>query len=127
MCFMNFIQTHLPVAWRILHASLWIVIVSGMATSRAADSATNFILVLHGGAGVWRNELTPERERESRETMRAALTVGHGVLRTNGTSLDAVEAALRVLEDSPVFNAGKGSVLTSEGTVEMDASIMDGA
>jgi beta-aspartyl-peptidase (threonine type) len=52
--------------------------------------------------------------------------VGEGVLRTNGTSLDAVEAAIRVLEDSPVFNAGKGSVLTSAGTVEMDASIMDG-
>jgi beta-aspartyl-peptidase (threonine type) len=97
-----------------------------MVTTRAADSATNFILVLHGGAGVWRNELTPERERESREAMRTALRVGEGVLRTNGTSLDAVEAAIRVLEDSPVFNAGKGSVLTSAGTVEMDASIMDG-
>jgi beta-aspartyl-peptidase (threonine type) len=94
---------------------------------RAADNATNFVLVLHGGAGVWRNELTPEREKESREVMRTALLAGHAVLRTNGTSLDAVEAAVRVLEDSPLFNAGKGSVLTGEGTVEMDASIMDGA
>lgn len=93
----------------------------------AAESVTNFILVLHGGAGVWRNELTPEREKESREAMRAALMTGHAILRTNGTSIEAVEAALRVLEDSPLFNAGKGSVLTSEGTVEMDASIMDGA
>jgi beta-aspartyl-peptidase (threonine type) len=111
-----------------LRALLGLLMVCAMATkARGADNATNFVLVLHGGAGVWRNELTPERERESREAMRAALMVGHGILRTNGTSLDAVEAAIRVLEDSPVFNAGKGSVLTSEGTVEMDASIMDGA
>jgi beta-aspartyl-peptidase (threonine type) len=111
-----------------LRALLGLLMVCAMATkARGADHATNFVLVLHGGAGVWRNELTPERERESREAMRVALMVGHGILRTNGTSLDAVEAAIRVLEDSPVFNAGKGSVLTSEGTVEMDASIMDGA
>lgn len=95
--------------------------------ARAADNATNFVLVLHGGAGVWRSELTPEREKQSRETMRAALLAGQAILRTNGTSMDAVETAIRVLEDSPLFNAGKGSVLTSEGTVEMDASIMDGA
>jgi beta-aspartyl-peptidase (threonine type) len=109
---------------------LWLclLMVCAMAIQvRGANSITNFVLVLHGGAGVWRNELTPERERESRESMRVALLAGHAVLRTNGTSLDAVEAAIRVLEDSPVFNAGKGSVLTSEGTVEMDASIMEGA
>ncbi len=93
----------------------------------AAESATSFVLVLHGGAGVWRNELTPEREKESREAMRAALITGHAILRTNGTSIEAVEASIRVLEDSPMFNAGKGSVLTSDGTVEMDASIMEGA
>src|SRR5688572_27998943 len=118
---MSFIRMRPRYARPILRASLSLVMVFGMATTRAADSATNFILVLHGGAGVWRNELTPERERESREAMRTALRVGEGVLRTNGTSLDAVEAAIRVLEDSPVFNAGKGSVLTSAGTVEMDA------
>jgi beta-aspartyl-peptidase (threonine type) len=95
--------------------------------ARAADNITNFVLVLHGGAGVWRNELTPEREREARESMRTALLAGHAILKTNGSSLDAVEAAIRLLEDSPAFNAGKGSVLTAEGTVEMDASIMEGA
>src|SRR6185436_9965470 len=124
---MSFIRNRSRATLRTLRTLLAVVMVFGMAKTRAADSATNFILVLHGGAGVWRNELTPERERESREAMRVALRVGHGILLTNGSSLDAVEAAIQVLEDSPVFNAGKGSVLTSEGTVEMDASIMDGA
>ena len=119
-------QHHSPNRLPILRLLLGMVIVCAMAKVRGAETTTNFILVIHGGAGVWRNELTPERERESREAMRAALMAGHGILRTNGTSLDAVEAAIRVLEDSPLFNAGKGSVLTKEGTVEMDASIMDG-
>ncbi|HTD67333.1 MAG TPA: isoaspartyl peptidase/L-asparaginase [Candidatus Limnocylindria bacterium] len=111
-----------------LRAILAVLMLGAMSNdSRGADSTTNFVLVLHGGAGVWRNELTPEREKESRAAMRAALVAGHAILRTNGKSLDAVEAAIRILEDSPVFNAGKGSVLTAEGTVEMDASIMEGA
>jgi L-asparaginase / beta-aspartyl-peptidase len=110
-----------------LRALALLLIFFGMANQLRGAAGTNFTLVLHGGAGVWRAELTPEREREGREAMRAALNAGHAILRTNGTSLDAVEAAIRVLEDEPVFNAGKGSVLTSEGTVEMDASIMEGA
>jgi beta-aspartyl-peptidase (threonine type) len=111
---------------RSLRLLLCLSMVWAMATKVQAI-ATNYVLVLHGGAGVWRKDLTPEREKESREAMRLALAAGQAILRTNGTSLDAIEAALRILEDSPVFNAGKGSVLTSEGAVEMDASIMDGA
>ncbi len=125
---MTAIETRLRLVLTGLRALLGLLMVCAMATRvRGADNATNFVLVLHGGAGGWRDELTTQREKESREAMRAALVAGHAVLRTNGSSLDAVETAIRVLEDSPVFNAGKGSVLTSEGTVEMDASIMDGA
>jgi beta-aspartyl-peptidase (threonine type) len=111
-----------------LHGVLAMLMVALMATGiRAAEPSTNIVLVVHGGAGVWRNELNPQREKEARVAIEAALRAGHAILRTNGASLDAVEAAIRILEDSPSFNAGKGSVLTSEGTVEMDASLMEGA
>lgn len=86
------------------------------------------VLVIHGGAGtILRTEMTPEREREYREALTEALRAGHTVLARGGNSLDAVEAACTMLEDSPLFNAGKGAVFTSEGKNEMDASIMDGA
>jgi len=80
-------------------------------------------LVVHGGAGA-----DPADGRaELRQGMAAAAVAGWRVLVEGGRALDAVEAAVRVLEDHPRFNAGRGSVLTAEGTVEMDASIMDGA
>jgi beta-aspartyl-peptidase (threonine type) len=103
---------------------VFLVFVCAAASSNAASP--RILLVVHGGAGVWRTELTPGRERESRETMTRALHAGHAVLATNGTSLDAVETTIRILEDSPLFNAGKGAVLTSEGTAELDASLMEG-
>ncbi|HEY4757652.1 MAG TPA: isoaspartyl peptidase/L-asparaginase, partial [Chthoniobacterales bacterium] len=84
-------------------------------------------LVLHGGAGtIDRNSMTPEREREYRAGIENALRAGHAILQTGGASVDAVEATVRVLEDDPHFNAGRGSVFTSAGTNEMDAAIMDG-
>src|SRR5712691_3654803 len=79
-------------------------------------------IIVHGGAGADPND-SPD---ELREGMRAAVEAGWLVLRDGGRALDAVEAAVRALEDLPRFNAGRGSVLTSAGTVEMDASIMDG-
>jgi beta-aspartyl-peptidase (threonine type) len=86
------------------------------------------ILVIHGGAGViGRNELTPDREREFRAALEQALRAGHAALKQGGPSLDAVEAAIKVMEDSPLFNAGKGAVFTHEGRNELDASIMEGA
>ena len=79
-------------------------------------------LIVHGGAGA-----DPGEGREElREGTRAAVAAGWRALREGGSSLDAVEAAVRSLEDHPRFNAGRGSVLTSAGTVEMDASIMEG-
>ena len=94
----------------------------------APKPAAGFVLVIHGGAGVVpKDDLTPEKEKASRATLDAALLAGHSVLARGGKSLDAVIAAIKILEDSPLFNAGKGSVLTAEGTVGMDASLMDGA
>jgi beta-aspartyl-peptidase (threonine type) len=87
-----------------------------------------FKLVIHGGAGAMAKEqMTPEREAAYRKTLEEALRAGHAVLARGGSSLDAVEATIRILEDSPLFNAGKGAVFTAEGRNELDASIMDGA
>ena len=84
-------------------------------------------LVIHGGAGtIERSKMTPEKERQYRVGLERALTAGYTILKGGGSSLDATEAAVRVLEDDPHFNAGRGSVFTSAGTNEMDASIMDG-
>src|SRR5438876_2678450 len=86
-----------------------------------------FGLVIHGGAGtIDRSKMTPEKEREYRAGLDRALAAGYDILKNGGSSLDATEAAVRVLEDDPRFNAGKGSVFTSAGTNEMDAAIMDG-
>lgn len=85
------------------------------------------MLVVHGGAGtITRASMTPEMEQQYRAGMEQALRTGHAVLAKGGTSLDAVEATIRVLEDNPLFNAGKGAVFTHEGRNELDASIMDG-
>lgn len=86
-----------------------------------------FFLVMHGGAGtIERSQMTPEKEKAYTAGMEAALKAGHDVLQRGGASLDAVEAAIRVLEDNPLFNAGKGAVFTNTGTNELDSSIMDG-
>lgn len=86
-----------------------------------------FGLVIHGGAGrILRSEMKPEQEKACRTGLEAALKAGYAVLESGGSSLDAVEAAVRVLEDDPSFNAGKGAVLTAEGQAELDAAIMDG-
>ncbi len=85
------------------------------------------VLVIHGGAGNIRKEhLSAEEEVQYREKLQKALETGYAILEEGGSSLDAVEAAIRTLEDSPLFNAGKGAVYTHEEKNEMDASIMDG-
>ncbi|RKG96476.1 isoaspartyl peptidase/L-asparaginase [Corallococcus carmarthensis] len=82
---------------------------------------------MHGGAGVIsRENLTPEREAAMRAALTEALQAGHAVLAKGGRSLDAVTAAIRVLEDSPYFNAGKGAVFNHDGVNELDAAVMDG-
>ncbi|MEE4454855.1 isoaspartyl peptidase/L-asparaginase [Novosphingobium resinovorum] len=85
-------------------------------------------LAIHGGAGVIeRGDLTPGKEKAYRAGLDAALRAGAAVLDKGGASLDAVEAAVRVLEDDPMFNAGRGAVFTAEGRNELDSAIMDGA
>ncbi|TDT93442.1 L-asparaginase/beta-aspartyl-peptidase (threonine type) [Azorhizobium sp. AG788] len=85
------------------------------------------VLALHGGAGtIRRTAMTPEREAAYTAGLLAALSAGREVLEAGGTALDAVTATVMALEDEPLFNAGRGAVLTSAGTLEMDAAIMDG-
>jgi beta-aspartyl-peptidase (threonine type) len=91
------------------------------------QSTPRIMLVMHGGAGtITRSSMSADMEKQYREALEQALRTGHAILAKGGTSLDAVEASVRVLEDSPLFNAGKGAVFTHEGRIELDAAIMDG-
>lgn len=86
-----------------------------------------FGFVLHGGAGtIEKRNMTAELEEGYQSKLKEALLAGYKILKDGGAGLDAIEAALKLLEDSPLFNAGKGAVLTSAGTAELDASIMEG-
>ncbi len=97
-------------------------------THSGEQAAGSVTLVIHGGAGTIRREnMTPEKESAYREALTLALETGYEVLSNGGTSTEAVITSIKVLEDSPLFNAGKGAVFTDEGTNELDASIMDGS
>ena len=85
-------------------------------------------LMIHGGCGAMRPDtVPPEQETAARAGLEAALDAGEAILSAAGSALDAVEAAARVLEENPAFNAGRGCVLTAEGLAELDAAVMDGA
>lgn len=106
---------------------LGIFFLAGTSLAQRKSEPMKFGMVIHGGAGtIERSEMTPEKEKAHREGLEQALKAGHEVLKSGGASLDAVQAAIRVLEDNPHFNAGKGAVFTHEGTNELDSSIMDG-
>ena len=92
----------------------------------ATDAPPGWGLVIHTGAGNFTLESLGDRQAEMRSAMTEALMAGHRILAAGGSSLDAVQATVVILEDSPQFNAGKGAVFTHEGTNELDASIMDG-
>ena len=97
------------------------------ADAQTPTPAPRWSLVIHGGAGIIEpGRVTPEQERAIRAGLDAALAAGERVLAAGGSALDAVEAAVRVLEDDPNFNAGRGAVFTHDGTNELDAAIMDG-
>ena len=92
------------------------------------SNSKKFVLVIHGGAGtILKSQMTPEKEKLYTQGLNDALNAGNEVLAKGGTALDAVVAAIKVLEDNPLFNAGKGAVFTNEGKNEMDAAIMDGS
>ena len=97
------------------------------AFAQPAAQPKTFALVLHGGAGLEPEKLNAKEKEEYRASLKTALEVGRKILADGGTSLDAVEQTIRVLEDDPLFNAGRGAVFNSEGKHELDASIMDGA
>lgn len=91
------------------------------------DFSDKITLVIHGGAGtITRANMSPEREKAYHETLNLALQKGYEVLKKGGTSVQAVEETIHVMEDSPLFNAGKGAVFTNEGKNELDAAIMEG-
>ena len=99
----------------------------------AAEPAANrsparpYGVVIHGGAGViLREKLSADMEAQYRAVLQQAIDTGYAVLERGGSSLDAITAAIPILEDSPLFNAGKGAVFTHEGKNELDAAIMDG-
>lgn len=91
-------------------------------------SSSRCVLAVHGGAGtISRDRMTPQREKRYRAALEAALRAGYAVLEEGGGSVDAVLAAVVVLEDNPLFNAGRGAVFNSAGEHELDAAVMDGA
>ncbi|MGO1003222.1 isoaspartyl peptidase/L-asparaginase family protein [Lysobacter sp. CA196] len=115
------------------HCFAWLLL--GSATlAHAADAppanktkATKPVLVIHGGAGVERAGLTPADETAARAALEAALRAGHAQLKAGKPALDAVTAAITVLEDAPMFNAGRGAVFNHDGQNELDSAVMDGA
>ena len=91
------------------------------------DTTAPFAIVIHGGAGtILKENMTSEKEKAYTDKLAEAIRAGHSILEKGGTSMDAVIATIQIMEDSPLFNAGKGAVFTHEETNEMDASIMDG-
>jgi len=99
-----------------------------MTMSTVAEAKPKWALVVHGGAGVIeRKDLKPEQEKAYREAMARVAETGAEVLRKGGSALDAIEASIHLLEDDPLFNAGRGAVFTAEGKNELDASVMDGS
>lgn len=98
---------------------------NGSADSAATKPA--YALVIHGGAGSIREDnMSPEKERQYTQALNEALDIGEAILQEGGSALDAVEQTIVFLENSPIFNSGRGAVFTADSTNELDASIMDG-
>ncbi|MCH8959639.1 MAG: isoaspartyl peptidase/L-asparaginase, partial [Proteobacteria bacterium] len=108
----------------LLTISATILVFAGMTA--IADSP--IAIAIHGGAGtISRATVTVEQEQAIRESLLEAVNAAYQVLKNDGDSMDAVISAIKILENSPHFNAGKGSVFTWDGKNEMDAALMDGA
>jgi len=104
-----------------------VLLLSSCNSHKDVQDSTKYMLVIHGGAGtIEKKFMTPEKEEAYTLALTAALQKGYEQIKAGKTSLDAVEAAINVLEDCPLFNAGRGAVFTHDGKNELDASIMDG-
>ncbi|WP_297697105.1 isoaspartyl peptidase/L-asparaginase [Phenylobacterium sp.] len=102
-------------------------VVAVAVSSTMAEAGPKWAIVVHGGAGVIeRKDLTPEQDKAYRAAMARVTEAGAAVLRKGGSALDAIEAAIRFMEDDPLFNAGRGAVFAADGRNELDSSIMDG-
>lgn len=114
---------------KMLGSTILVLVILFFPSKEAYSQKTNstFGMVIHGGAGtILKKNMTPELEQAYQSKLKEALQTGYDILKNNGSSMDAVEATINILEDSPLFNAGKGAVFTGDGTHELDASIMDG-
>jgi len=97
------------------------------AVDISEEKKAEFAIIIHGGAGtILKKNMTPEKEAAYKVKLEEAIRVGYNILKNGGSSLDAVEKTINIMEDSPLFNAGKGAVFTNAETNELDASIMDG-
>lgn len=111
---------------------LAILLTPFFSTSQQINKPTNqqvknWVLIIHGGAGgSLKDKLSPETDKMYRDSLAAAMKIGAGVLSGGGSSMDAVEAVIRFMEDCPIFNAGRGAVYNADGFAELDASFMDG-
>lgn len=105
-----------------------ILILIALSFESFSQQQDKFVFVIHGGAGtITKGSITAEEEQSYKDKLKEALFAGYEILKNDGSSLDAVEAAINILEDSPLFNAGKGAVFNNKGKNELDASIMDGS
>lgn len=101
---------------------------TGKQPGKSIVDKQEWAIVIHGGAGVIKREnMSPEMDKDYRAALSEALNKGKKILEEGGSALDAVEMTIRVMEDNPLFNAGKGAVFTHEGKNELDAAIMDGS
>lgn len=115
-------MTHKPLTYFTLPLLLSVGL---MSSAQAASD--KFAIAIHGGAGtISKAKLTPAQEQEYKDKLAQAVNAGYAVLEAGGSSMDAINRAINVMEDSPLFNAGKGAVYTYDGQHELDASVMDG-
>ena len=113
-------------AARLLFSAALVLAMSSLTGTGQARAVVP-VFVIHGGAGVVAKEVTADKEKAMRAELQKALQSGYAVLTSGGSGLDAVSKAIVLMEDSPLFNAGKGAVFNHDGKNELDASIMDGA
>lgn len=129
----RFVKPGGPAALALLVGGLAVLAACGAPTARSsatpeAGDRVQWGMVIHGGAGtISRSAMTPEREMVYREALETALRAGHGVLASGGSAMDAAIAAIQVMENDSLFNAGRGAVMTNAGRHELDAAVVDGA